>query len=141
MREYKIAAIPADGIGPEVIAADLQAVEALQQRCGDFKLSVHHFDWGSDYYEAHGRMMPEDGVAQLKPFDAILFGSVGSPDVPDHVTLWGLRLPICQGFDQYANVRPTRNTGRGRKRNHAGGHGRGLPGDPRLQRLTGRNRP
>jgi tartrate dehydrogenase/decarboxylase / D-malate dehydrogenase len=108
MREYKIAAIPADGIGPEVIAAGLQALEALQQRCGVFTLRVQHFDWGSDYYKVHGRMMPEDGVAQLKSFDAIFFGAVGAPDVPDDITLWGLRLPICQGFDQYANVRPTR---------------------------------
>jgi len=108
MREYKIAAIPADGIGPEVIAAGLQALESLQQRSGDFKLDVKHFDWGSDYYKRTGRMMPEDGPEQLKPFDAIFFGAVGAPDVPDHITLWGLRLPICQGFDQYANVRPTR---------------------------------
>jgi tartrate dehydrogenase/decarboxylase/D-malate dehydrogenase len=108
MREYKIAAIPADGIGPEVIAAGLQALEALEQRSGDFKLDVKHFDWGSDYYKKTGRMMPEDGPEQLKPFDAIFFGAVGAPDVPDHITLWGLRLPICQGFDQYANVRPTR---------------------------------
>ncbi|KLK90686.1 tartrate dehydrogenase [Microvirga vignae] len=108
MREYKIAAIPADGIGPEVIAAGLQALEALQQRSGDFRLNVEHFDWGSDYYKKTGRMMPEDGPEQLKPFDAIFFGAVGAPDVPDHITLWGLRLPICQGFDQYANVRPTR---------------------------------
>ncbi|MBZ9726371.1 tartrate dehydrogenase [Mesorhizobium sp. CO1-1-11] len=108
MREYEIAAIPADGIGPEVIAAGLQALAALQQRCGDFKLRVQHFDWGSDYYKANGRMMPEDGVAQLKRFDAIFFGAVGVPDLPDDITLWGLRLPICQGFDQYANVRPTR---------------------------------
>ncbi|MBS7702204.1 tartrate dehydrogenase [Chelatococcus asaccharovorans] len=108
MREYKIAAIPADGIGPEVIAAGLQALESLQQRSGDFKLNVKHFDWGSDYYKKTGRMMPEDGLEQLKPFDAIFFGAVGAPDIPDHITLWGLRLPICQGFDQYANVRPTR---------------------------------
>ncbi|TIU09077.1 MAG: tartrate dehydrogenase, partial [Mesorhizobium sp.] len=108
MREYEIAAIPADGIGPEVIAAGLQALETLEERCGDFKLRVQHFDWGSDYYKGHGRMMPEDGVAQLKRFDVIFFGAVGAPDVPDDITLWGLRLPICQGFDQYANVRPTR---------------------------------
>ncbi|MBZ9967035.1 tartrate dehydrogenase [Mesorhizobium sp. BR1-1-2] len=108
MREYEIAAIPADGIGPKVIAAGLQALEAQQQRCGDFKLRVQHFDWGSDYYKANGRMMPEHGMTQLKRFDAIFFGAVGVPDLPDDITLWGLRLPICQGFDQYANVRPTR---------------------------------
>ena len=108
MREYSIAAIPADGIGPEVIAAGLQALETLEQRAGDFKLRVKHFDWGSDYNKKTGRMMPEDGPEQLKAFDAIFFGAVGAPDVPDHITLWGLRLPICQGFDQYANVRPTR---------------------------------
>lgn len=108
MREYKIAAIPADGIGPEVIAAGLQVLEALEQRSGDFKIHTTTFDWGSDYYKKHGIMMPEDGLNQLKEFDAIYFGAVGAPDVPDHITLWGLRLPICQGFDQYANVRPTK---------------------------------
>lgn len=108
MREYKIAAIPADGIGPEVIDAGLQVLEALQNKIGDVKFEVTSFDWGSDYYKKHGVMMPEDGREQLKPFDAIYFGAVGAPDVPDHITLWGLRLPICQGFDQYANVRPTK---------------------------------
>lgn len=108
MNTYKIAAIPADGIGPEVIAAGLQALESLERRDGAFKLDITSFDWGSDYYKKHGLMMPEDGVQQLKPFDAIFFGAVGAPDVPDHITLWGLRLPICQGFDQYANVRPTK---------------------------------
>ncbi|WP_416356580.1 tartrate dehydrogenase [Aureimonas phyllosphaerae] len=108
MQTYKIAAIPADGIGPEVIAAGLQALEALERREGTFKLDVTHFDWGSDYYKRTGAMMPADGTQQLKGFDAIFFGAVGAPDVPDHITLWGLRLPICQGFDQYANVRPTK---------------------------------
>lgn len=108
MREYKIAAIPADGIGPEVIAAGLQVLEALQQRSGEFKIHSEVFDWGSDYYKKHGVMMPADGLETLKKFDAIYFGAVGAPDVPDHITLWGLRLPICQGFDQYANVRPTK---------------------------------
>jgi tartrate dehydrogenase/decarboxylase / D-malate dehydrogenase len=108
VREYKIAAIPADGIGPEVITAGLTVLEALQKRLGDISFGVESFDWGSDYYKKHGVMMPADGLAQLRRFDAIYFGAVGAPDVPDHITLWGLRLPICQGFDQYANVRPTR---------------------------------
>ncbi|MCQ4161220.1 tartrate dehydrogenase [Roseomonas sp. GC11] len=108
MREYAIAAIPADGIGPEVISAGLQVLEALERRCGDFRLKVEEFPWGSAHYRKTGVMMPADGLERLKPFDAIYFGAVGAPDVPDHVTLWGLRLPICQGFDQYANVRPTK---------------------------------
>lgn len=108
MKQYRIAAIPADGIGPEVIAAGLQALEVLARRDGGFALDVTQFDWGSDRYKRTGALMPEDGIEQLKPFDAIFFGAVGAPDVPDHVTLWGLRLPICQGFDQYANVRPTK---------------------------------
>ena len=108
MRTYKIAAIPADGIGPEVIDAGSEVLSVLAQRAGDVRFDVTSFDWGSDYYKKHGVMMPEDGLEQLKPFDAIYFGAVGAPDVPDHITLWGLRLPICQGFDQYANVRPTK---------------------------------
>lgn len=108
MRTHKIAAIPADGIGQEVIPAGLAVLRALAERCGDFTLDVEHFDWGSDYYRAKGRMMPEDGLETLKRFDAIYFGAVGDKDLPDDITLWGLRLKICQGFDQYANIRPTR---------------------------------
>ena len=108
MRTHRIAAIPGDGIGIEVIAAGLSVLETLQRNDGGFRLDVAQFDWGSAYYAKHGRMMPEDGLAQLRPFDAIYFGAVGSPEVPDHITLWGLRIAICQGFDQYANVRPTR---------------------------------
>ncbi|HZP87326.1 MAG TPA: tartrate dehydrogenase [Burkholderiales bacterium] len=108
MRSYRIAAIGGDGIGPEVIEAGLEVLDALAARDGDFALQVERFPWGSDYYKRTGRMMPEDGLDLLKPFDAIYFGAVGAQDVPDHVTLWGLRLAICQGFDQYANVRPTR---------------------------------
>src|SRR5215831_13341496 len=108
MRTYSIAAIPADGIGPEVISSGVRVLEALAKRAGDLAFTVKTFDWGSDYYKKHGVMMPPDGLAELKKFDAIYFGAVGAPDVPDHITLWGLRLPICQGFDQYANVRPTK---------------------------------
>ncbi|ALV91064.1 MULTISPECIES: tartrate dehydrogenase [Pantoea] len=108
MRNYKIAAIPADGIGPEVISAGVEVLQALTRHDEQLKFDVQTFDWGSDYYKKHGVMMPEDGLNTLKKFDAIYFGAVGAPDVPDHITLWGLRLPICQGFDQYANVRPTK---------------------------------
>lgn len=108
MREYKIAAVPGDGIGPEVIAAGLEVLDECARRDGGFTLKVQHFDWGSDYYRKHGVMMPHGGAEQLRAFDAIYFGAVGAPDVPDHITLWGLRLAICQPLDQYANVRPTR---------------------------------
>ncbi|MGD0051279.1 MAG: tartrate dehydrogenase [Vulcanimicrobiaceae bacterium] len=108
MGTHAIAAIGGDGIGPEVIEAGLTVLAALQRRDPALGLTIERFDWGSNYYRRHGVMMPEDGVAQLRPFDAIYFGAVGSQDVPDHVTLWGLRLAICQGFDEYANVRPTR---------------------------------
>ena len=108
MREYVIAVIPADGIGPEVIAAGLKVLQVLAQKAGDFQLKVETFPWGSDYYKKHGSMMPKNGLEILRPFSAIYFGAVGAPDIPDHITLWGLRLAICQGFDQYVNLRPTR---------------------------------
>ncbi len=108
MRNYSIAAIPADGIGPEVISAGIEVLHALSRQDPELKFTIETFDWGSDYYKRHGVMMPETGLQTLKKFDAIYFGAVGAPDVPDHITLWGLRLPICQGFDQYANVRPTK---------------------------------
>ncbi len=108
MRTHKIAAMGGDGIGPEVVAAAVQALKVCAERDGGFKLDFTDFDWGSDYYRKHGVMMPADGADQLRGFDAILFGAVGAPDIPDHITLWGLRLAICQPLDQYANVRPTR---------------------------------
>jgi tartrate dehydrogenase/decarboxylase/D-malate dehydrogenase len=108
MKHYRIAAIPGDGIGKEVIAAGVEVLQALAERDGGFRFAFEDYDWGSDYYHRHGRMMPADGLARIRDVDAILFGAVGAPDVPDHVTLWGLRLAICQPFDQYANVRPTR---------------------------------
>ncbi len=108
MRTYRVAAIPADGIGPEVINAGLEVLDAVAARDGGFDLKIDRYDWGSDWYRKHGAMMPPDGLAWLRTADAIYFGAVGDPHIPDHVTLWGLRLQICQGFDQYANVRPTR---------------------------------
>ncbi len=108
MPEYRIAAIPGDGIGAEVVAAGLEVLAAVAARAPELTFQVETFPWGSDYYRRHGRMMAEDGLETLKGFDAIFFGAVGDPVVPDHVTLWGLRLAICQGFDQYANVRPAR---------------------------------
>ena len=108
MARHKVAAIGGDGIGQEVIAAGLEVLAALGAREPGLELEVTSFDWGSALYRQTGRMMPEDGLEQLKRFDAIYFGAVGAPDIPDHVTLWGLRLAICQGFDQYANVRPAR---------------------------------
>lgn len=108
MKTYKIAAIPGDGIGTEVVSAGVEVLHAIAQRADQFTFSIDDFDWGGAYYKQHGRMMPEDGRDQIRDHDAILFGSAGHPDIPDHITLWGLRLAICQPFDQYANVRPTR---------------------------------
>src|SRR5690242_15604 len=108
MKTYKIAAMGGDGIGPEVVNAGVQVLNVCAERDGGFKMDFTDFDWGSDYYKKHGVMMPADGAERLRAFDAILFGAVGAPDIPDHVTLWGLRLAICQPLDQYANVRPTR---------------------------------
>lgn len=108
MKTYKIAAIPGDGIGAEVVSAGIEVLQAVTKREGTFEFTFDHFDWGGEYLKKHGRMMPEDGRDQIRNHDAILFGSAGHPEIPDHITLWGLRLAICQPFDQYANVRPTR---------------------------------
>jgi isocitrate/isopropylmalate dehydrogenase len=108
MKTYRIATIPGDGIGKEVVPAGRQILEALANKNKTFAFEFEDFDWGADYYRENGVMMPEDGLDALRDKDAILFGSAGDPDVPDHITLWGLRLKICQGLDQYANVRPTR---------------------------------
>ena len=108
MKTYKIACIPGDGIGKEVIPAGQTVLEALAAKLNTFKFDFTSFGWGGDYYRQHGIMMPDKGLDELRDQDAILFGSAGDPHIPDHITLWGLRLKICQGFDQYANVRPTR---------------------------------
>lgn len=108
MGRHRIAVIPGDGIGKEVIAAGQEVLEALSAGDSGLAFEFTAFPWGSDQYLATGRMMPEDGLEVLKAFDAIYFGSAGDPRVPDHVSLWQLRLAICQGLDQYANIRPTR---------------------------------
>jgi tartrate dehydrogenase/decarboxylase/D-malate dehydrogenase len=105
LNSYRIASIPGDGIGNEVIPAGIEVLQKLQD---GFRLEFEHFDWSSERYKKTGAYIPEGGLERLKKFDAIFFGAVGAPDVPDHLSLWGLRLPICQGFDQYANVRPSR---------------------------------
>jgi len=108
MKTYRIAAIPGDGIGKEVIPEGQKVLQAIAAKDQSITFEFESFDWGGDYYRQHGVMMPEDGLDALRNKDAILFGSAGDPHIPDHITLWGLRLKICQGFDQYANVRPTR---------------------------------
>ena len=107
MKIYKIACIPGDGIGKEVIPAGQQVLQALAAT-QNFGFTFTSFGWGGDWFRQHGEMMPSDGLDALRGMDAILFGSAGDANIPDHITLWGLRLKICQGFDQYANVRPTR---------------------------------
>jgi len=107
LKTYRIASIPGDGIGNEVIPAGVEVLNALASM-EKFSLETTSFDWSSKRYKETGAYIPAGGLEKLKAFDAIFFGAVGAPDVPDHLSLWGLRLPICQGFDQYANVRPSR---------------------------------
>ena len=105
---YKIAVIPGDGIGTEVINSGVEVLQALSKIVPNLPIEFNHFDWGAEYYKEHGIMMPDEGVDELKDYNAIYFGSAGVPDIPDHITLWGLRLKICQGLDQYANLRPVK---------------------------------
>ncbi len=106
---FKIASIPADGVGKEVIAAGRRVLDALAESSdGKFRFDWEEFPWGCEYYAKAGRMMSPDGLDVLSKFDAIYFGAVGWKNVPDHVSLWGLRLNITQNFDQWANVRPVR---------------------------------
>jgi tartrate dehydrogenase/decarboxylase/D-malate dehydrogenase len=104
-KTYRIAAIPGDGIGQEVTPAAIAVLDAAAARDG-FAFEWQHFPWGSQHYLDHGRMMPENALDLLRPFDAILFGAVGDPRIQDNVTLNGLLLPMRRGFDQYACVRP-----------------------------------
>ena len=109
MRTYRIAVIPGDGIGKEVVPEGIRVLDRLAESSeGVFGFEYEYFPWGCECYLETGRMMDPDGLQRLQSFDAIYFGAVGWPGVPDHVSLWGLRLAICQGFDQYANIRPVR---------------------------------
>ena len=107
MKVYHIAVIPGDGIGEEVTPEGIRVLDAAAEVTGSFRLNYEHFPWGCKYYLEHGRMMAEDGLRILRDFDAIYFGAVGFPTVPDHISLRGLRLPICQGFEQYICYRPS----------------------------------
>ena len=107
MASYKIAVIPGDGIGREVIPEGLKVLEAVGRLC-DIQFQWDEFDWSCEHYARTGRMMPEDGLAQIANHDAIFLGAVGYPGVPDHVSLWGLLIPIRRAFQQYIGLRPVR---------------------------------
>ena len=107
MKNYRIATIPGDGIGKEVVPPGMRVLDAAAKQHG-FSLTWDHFPWSCAYYQETGRMMPTDGLAQIRQHDAIYLGAVGFPGVPDHVSLWGLLIPIRREFRQYANVRPVR---------------------------------
>lgn len=108
MPVYQIAVLPGDGIGPEVTKEALKVLKMLSDIDSTFQFETTSFPWNSEYYLKHGRMMPEDGLEQLKEFDAILFGAIGDPRVPDPVTIWELILPIRKMFQQYINFRPVK---------------------------------
>jgi tartrate dehydrogenase/decarboxylase/D-malate dehydrogenase len=106
-RSYAIACIPGDGIGPETVAAARRVLDVVADDAG-FRFEWQEYPWGCDYYLATGSMMDADGLSALSSADAILLGAVGRPDVPDHISLWGLLIPIRRGFDQYVSLRPVR---------------------------------
>lgn len=108
MKDYRIAVIPGDGVGIETIREAVATLQVASDLHGGFRLQFDHYPWGCTYYLEHGEMMPADGLAILGEYEAILFGAVGFPTVPDHISLWGLLLPIRQTFDQYINLRPIR---------------------------------
>jgi tartrate dehydrogenase/decarboxylase / D-malate dehydrogenase len=108
MKKYRIALIPGDGVGSEVLAEGCRVLDAAAALSGSFGFEFVHFDWGCKYFHEYGVMMPENGLEQLMTMDAIYLGAVGDPSVPDHISLWGLLLPIRKGFDQYVNLRPIR---------------------------------
>ncbi|MBB4932995.1 tartrate dehydrogenase/decarboxylase/D-malate dehydrogenase [Lipingzhangella halophila] len=107
MRSYEIAVVPGDGIGTEVMTEALRVLDRVSSEFG-FGLKFRHFDWSCETYRKTGRMMPEDGIDRLRDHDSILLGAVGFPGVPDHISLWGLLIPIRREFDQYVSLRPVR---------------------------------
>ena len=108
MKTYKIAVIPGDGVGPEVLTEGIKVLKRVAELDGSFQFEDTWFPWGCEYYLKTGRMMPEDGIEILKEFDAIYLGAVGYPGVPDHISLWDLLLTIRKNFDQYVNLRPVK---------------------------------
>ncbi len=108
MNTYKIAVIAGDGIGPEVIDEGVKVLNEAARLDGTFKFEFSYFPWGCEFYKKTGKMMDDDGIEQLKKFDAVFLGAVGAPGVPDHISLWGLLLAIRKGFDQYINLRPVK---------------------------------
>ena len=108
MKQYRVAVVAGDGIGPEVIAEGVKVLDAVAKLDGGFRFDWTEFPWGCEYYLAHGKMMDEDGMERLKAFDAVYLGAVGAPGVPDHISLWGLLLEIRKKFDQYINLRPVK---------------------------------
>ncbi len=107
MSTFRIATIPGDGIGKEVVPEGIRVLEAVGKKF-DISFEWDSVDWSCEYYTKHGRMMPEDGLDQIRNHDAIFLGAVGFPGVPDHVSLWGLLIPIRRQFHQYINLRPVR---------------------------------
>lgn len=105
--KFTIAVIPGDGIGNEVMPVGLRVLERVGEIFG-ISYQFQHFDWNCELYKKTGRMMPEDGITRLRDHDAIFFGAAGFPGVPDHISLWGLLIPIRREFDQYVNLRPVR---------------------------------
>ena len=107
MKSYQIANVPGDGIGKEVIPASVNVLDTVAAKCG-FQLKYKNYDYSCEHYKHHGKMMPSDGLERLRDSDGIFLGAVGYPGVPDHISLWGLLVPIRRGFQQYVNLRPVR---------------------------------
>src|SRR5699024_782518 len=106
MKKINVAVIGGDGVGPEVVAEGVKVLKAIEEMNSNISFTFTYFPWGCEYYLKEGKMMPEDGLEKLKKFDAIYLGAVGSPSVPDYISLRELLLVIRKKFDQYVNLRP-----------------------------------